>query len=157
MPERRKTEAEEEEESRRSSSRCYCPVCQSLEAENREKRRSAAYRMSPPVFCSVSHSHVWGHSLRSVLPQPSPPECLVFSYRRPPRRQVELGAGGRRDDRRGKNKKTWNGGGGERGKEVTARPVHHTHTCPLAPGRGKWGRETPVPLGKLPLEGRRDG
>lgn len=50
MPERRKTEVEEKEESRRSSSRCYCPVCPSLEAENREKRRSAAYHMSPSGF-----------------------------------------------------------------------------------------------------------
>lgn len=157
MPERRKTEVEEKEESRRSSSRCYCPVCPSLEAENREKRRSAAYHVSPPVFCSVIHSPVWGYSLWSVLSQPSPPVCLGFSYRRPPRRQVELGAGGRRDDRRRKNKKMWNGGGGERGKEVIARPAHHTHTCTLAPGRCTWGRDTPVPLGKSPLEGRREG
>lgn len=133
-------------------------IVQSVSRRRRRTERSGALRRITRLtrISALLFTHTFG-DIHSILPQPFPPVCLVFGYRRPPRRQVELGAGGRRDDRCRKNKKMRNGGGGERGKEVTARPAHHTHTCPLAPGRGKWGRDTPVPLGKLPLEGRREG
>lgn len=45
---------------RRSSARCYCPVCQLLEGKNKENWWTVAYHMSVSLsqtLCSVIHSH----------------------------------------------------------------------------------------------------
>ena len=57
---------------RRSSARCYCPVCQSLEGTNKENWWAVAYHMSALLsltLCSVIHSCTrYIHSGKCVTP-----------------------------------------------------------------------------------------
>ena len=84
---------ERQRERERSGARCYCPVCQLLEGENKANLWSVAYHMSVSLsltLCSVIHSHTRAsvHSLWemcdsiSFAPPPShthPPQLTVFT------------------------------------------------------------------------------
>lgn len=73
---------------KRSSARCYCPVCQSLEKENKESWWALAYHMSTSLIltlCSVIHSHTphihnrrCDSSASGLSPNPLPQFFLFF-------------------------------------------------------------------------------
>lgn len=97
---------EERYRGRRSSTRCYCPVCQLLEGKNWEMCWVVAYHMSFSLSLTICCYSLTcsGHLLPGkcvsmcplpfmsvtldLLPQPAPPTSLV--YKGPPQRQVGL-------------------------------------------------------------------